>query len=230
MIDQLIKYIAPHHCYSCGKVGTILCDNCQFNIINESYDVCISCLKPSLRGVCNDCKTMPYQQAWVVGERSDELEKMINDFKFHRVKQALYVSAVLLDHTLPHFSSEVHIVPIPTIPKHIRLRGYNHMNVIAKSLAKKRNHHVCHMLVRKHRSVQVGASSKLRQEQAKHAFKATKKCDPAIPHLIIDDVVTTGATLQYSAEAMKKAGVITIWVAAVARTPRENINADLKIP
>ena len=218
MIDRLLAYIAPHHCYGCDTLGDPLCNNCQFNIISESPTTCIICKKPSMRGVCSSCSKAPFSQAWVVGERSGELEKLIDDFKFHRVKRALLVAAQLLDHTLPHFNSPVHIVPIPTIPKHIRLRGYDHMLMIATYLTKNKHISVCRMLERKDFSVQVGASKATRKLQAKSAFVARIQCDQTIPHLIIDDIVTTGATLTYAAKTLRQKGIQAIWVAALARS------------
>jgi len=55
--------------------------------------------------------------------------------------------------------------------------------------------------------------------QALSAFGIHGSVDPRATYLIIDDIVTTGATIEYAALLLKEAGAKTIWVAAIARQP-----------
>jgi predicted amidophosphoribosyltransferase len=63
------------------------------------------------------------------------------------------------------------------------------------------------------------ATKTQRIEQAKAAFAVKIAIDPDVPYLLIDDVVTTGATMQYAAQQLKDNGAREIWVAAIARQP-----------
>lgn len=220
MIDTFLQIVAPHHCYGCGIAGLLLCDNCKYNIVDERFPACVVCQRPHARhGVCHSCKTS-YERAWVVSERSDEVEQLLNGYKFMRQKSGAKVCVELLESILPVFSGmDITVVPVPTISTHIRRRGYDHTVLIAKNLARRRKLPYSAVLSRQTDSVQLGSSKRERFENAKHAFRVTKQLDPDVIYLVIDDVVTTGATLQFAAEALRKAGASNVWVAAIARQP-----------
>lgn len=221
MVDDLLSIVAPHHCCSCDKVGTVLCDNCKYNIICEQKPICLVCGRPTKQSwFCNECVTT-YERAWAVGERSGVLQRLIGNYKFERVKAAYIPLAELLLSALPDLPLETIIVPIPTVPSHVRERGYDHMLLIARHLAKIKHLSYKRLLERATNTKQRQANVKLRQSQAKKAFSVDGLIDPEVPYLIIDDVVTTGATIKYAAKALKKAGAKHIWVAVIARQPKK---------
>ena len=218
MIDKLLSYIAPHHCYSCANIGSILCDNCKFHILEEPYEQCIQCDVPSQYGVCKSCQQkLPYSNAWIVGERKSVLENIIHDYKFRRNVAAVQASADLLEKRLPYLPDNTTIIPVPTITRHIRIRGYDHTSILANQVAKKRSLKYINSLKRNHNLVQVGSDAKTRHQQAKTAFFITEKLDTTRPYLLIDDVITTGATIKYAAQSLRDAGAQEIWIAALAR-------------
>lgn len=219
MIDIMLKYIAPHLCCGCGKIGTLLCDNCKYNINSERQVQCIGCGgAASAAGVCKGCD-VTYSRAWCVGERLGVLQRLIGDFKFQNMYAAYRPLASLLINTIDQLPANTIVVPIPTVASHIRERGYDHTYLIAKQVAKHNHISLQPVLVRLSSSKQRGASRSQRVAQAKRAFTATGSIDPSRPYLIIDDVVTTGATIKYAAEALHRAGVTQIWVAVIARQP-----------
>ena len=71
---------------------------------------------------------------------------------------------------------------------------------------------------RKTTTTQLGANRKERITQAKEAFRSRAIPEQTV-YLLIDDIATTGATLQYAAKSLQEAGAQTIWVAALARQP-----------
>jgi len=223
MIDKILKIVAPHHCFGCDKTGTVLCDYCKYNIVDDSYFGCISCQKPTnSENYCGRCKTS-YSRAWCVAERRNIMTQLLNAYKFENVYDAHRTFVDLLDVRLPSLPSSTIIVPIPTIAKHVRQRGYDHMRLIADSLATKRSLRVEHVLARAENSVQTGASRKQRYDQALRAFAVdARRIDSSCTYFLIDDVTTTGATLEHAAAALKKAGARDVWVAVIARQPFEN--------
>jgi len=220
MLDRLIENLAPHYCYGCGQVGTSLCDNCKYDITNEAFAGCLACGNMATRsGICDQCR-VPYEKAWCVGERAEALERLIDAYKFEYVQAAHQTLAEMLLDTLDELPPETVIVPVSTIAKHIRQRGYDHTLLIARHVARKRNLTIHQSLKRSHTTVQRGASRTKRISQAKKAFWVEPvTVDPDRPYLLIDDVVTTGATLHYGALALQEAGVRRVWVAAIARQP-----------
>ncbi len=220
MIDTVLSYIAPHHCYGCDKIGMLLCDNCKYDIISEPFLHCVGCaLRPAgASGICNQCR-LPYQRAWCIAWRDGICEKLINGYKFSRMRAVDAVAAQLIDETLPRLPPHTVIVPIPTIARHIRMRGYDHMMRIAQRFGKRRGHTVEHYLVRQTTSVQHGASARVRRKQAAEAFTATTTLDPDIPYLLLDDVVTTGSTIRSAAKVLRAQGATQVWVATITRQP-----------
>ncbi|MGE5327826.1 MAG: ComF family protein, partial [Thiobacillus sp.] len=73
------------------------------------------------------------------------------------------------------------------------------------------------VLVRKTNTKQRQAGAKKRTEQAAEAFCIKGTVNPRHPYLILDDVMTTGATLKYAAQTLKDAGVKDVWVGVIAR-------------
>ena len=219
MFDDLLSTIAPHLCYSCGKTGTILCDNCKYDITSEYFVDCISCGGPAgATGRCFTCNTT-YSRGWCVGERSGALEKIVDSYKFYNNYAAHRDLAALLSERIGLLPENCTIVPVPTVPSHIRQRGYDHIYLIAKRLAKLQNRPLQRLLYRRTSTKQRGENRKNRLRQASQAFGARSVSDPERVYLLIDDVVTTGATLQYASKALTEAGAVNIWAAAIARQP-----------
>lgn len=135
MLDTLLSTIAAHLCYNCGQIGGILCDNCKYDIIEDNIDRCIVCNKISQHGACDTCK-VPFTRSWFIGERKGMLKKLIDDYKFENVKAAHGDLAALLSMTIGQLPTGVVITSVPTIPSHIRRRGYDHAALLAKTLAK----------------------------------------------------------------------------------------------
>lgn len=147
------------------------------------------------------------------------LEELLDAYKFEHVRAAHRIFAELLDEALPILPPETVVVPLPTIAPHIRQRGYDHTRLIARTFAKRRKLRVETDLRRVGKSKQLGASRRERTQQAKSAYRVTKKLDDAVPYLLLDDVFTTGASLHYAAEALRGAGAREVWVAVIARQP-----------
>ncbi len=218
MFDKILQIIAPHHCYSCQKVGAILCDSCVYNIANEAENQCIECRKPSRVGICMSCQA-PYSKAWITGVREDELARVIGDFKWARVYQAHESLGELLHNSLPSLPDNTIVVPIPTIAHHKRIRGYDHAYLLAKYFADQRKLPLKTSLKRKDNSIQHTANKQQRKHQAESAFSCTSQLRSDVPYLIIDDIVTTGSTIKAATRVLKGAGANEVWVAAIARQP-----------
>lgn len=220
MIDRLLSFVAPHHCCGCGKIGSLLCSNCEYDIISEPFETCVSCDEQlaGAKGVCQGC-SVAYDRAWCVGRRQDTLQHLIGNYKFTNAKAAHHSLALLLDKRLPLLPDTTIIVPIPTVSSHIRQRGYDHMLRMAKTLGRFRNIPVSTALERQTSTKQRDASRSVRIKQAKAAFICNRPLDPDVTYLLLDDVVTTGATVNYAAATLKAAGATTVWVATISRQP-----------
>lgn len=169
-------------------------------------------------GVCAACQ-VPYVRVWCVGERTGELQRLMDGYKFKRMKAAHSPLAQLLHERLDELPATTVIVPVPTIPSHVRQRGYDHTLLIAKALAKRRGLRVSRALRKITTTRQRGADRATRLAQAKEAFRVKGRLDSGQPYLLVDDITTTGATLTYATQALRDAGAAEVWVAVIARQP-----------
>lgn len=218
MLERLLDAIIPHYCCSCGEIGKILCESCKYDIISEPFVGCLLCgsITPS-RG-CKACKSS-INDSWCGGERTGALESLINAYKFEYASVAHKPLGDIMLAAIPDIPKNTIVVPIPTVRKHIRERGYDHTVMLARYIADKRGLQFQQPLARKHQNVQRGKNKSERLRQAEEAFIVTEHIDSSAPYLLIDDVVTTGATIRYAAKALKDSGASIVWAAAVARQP-----------
>lgn len=110
--------------------------------------------------------------------------------------------------------SSHHIIPVPLHAKRLRQRSFNQAELIAQDLPFDSS-----LLFRQHHTnSQVKNSSRSnRLKNLKGAFTAPKKLDPEVHYLLIDDVATTGSTLEECAKTLKTAGAIFVSAMVVAR-------------
>ncbi len=224
MISWFANLIAPDYCYGCSKVGQLLCGSCKYDISSESTPCCLLCLKPNQsRCSCNDLLSA----SGFVDLRTGVLEQLTNDTKFLSKRQGAIAQAELLATVLPMLPEKSVLLPVPTIARHIRLRGFDHTKQIARYLAKQRQAACDHGLVARTslQLVQHGASRQQRLRQATQSFRLAKPIDPDLTYIIIDDVVTTGATVLAIAKLLKQAGADNIWAWSTTRQPPTSENS-----
>lgn len=216
---SLINAVMPHYCCSCGAIGEILCDHCKYDIIGECVVECIACGGPVARygDTCKACVS-PYRRGWMVGRHRDSIRELIGRYKFSGARAAGSTFGGLLHEALPELPADTLVTSVPTAPPHIRERGYDHAALIAKEFAHARKLPYSPTLRRLHTMKQRGASRKERLNQAATAFAAITPVRGG-RYLLIDDVCTTGATLQYAARALRNAGADEVWVAVISKEP-----------
>ncbi|MDE1463128.1 ComF family protein [Spartinivicinus poritis] len=115
------------------------------------------------------------------------------------------------------------IIPTPLHRKRELQRGFNQALLIAKQLSKQLNIPLHRHLIRRHKktSAQTGLSAKERQTNIRHAFQLTSQ--PLPSHLaLVDDVVTTGTTVNEVSRLLKDAGVQKVDIWCIAKTPKWN--------
>lgn len=217
MLDELLRIIAPHYCCGCHRAGTVLCASCIYNIVDDAPQSCVVCGQVTSRGICPG-HSQYIDSGWVVSMREGSVRQLIDGYKFEQVRAAYKPLAQLLLETSPALPAGTVVTAIPTISSHIRQRGYDHAALIAKRLAKIERLPYRKLLARQHNHRQRGASRSQRFEQAKEAFVAARTDMPQSV-LLIDDIVTTGATVLHAARRLKEAGVEHVMVGVVAKQP-----------
>lgn len=208
-----LDLICPHTCIGCETVGEVLCECCKNNILNEHLNYCPNCKRLTPDGGCKHCALPP---CFMVGWRDELVFKLVEEYKYHSVRALGEVLADLLDNVLPEVAGEVVIVPLPTIKRHVRERGFDHMLEIAKKLGKKRGWKVEKILKRAKNTVQVGANREVRLVQAAKAYELAGTVSPNKTYLILDDVWTTGASMKIVTKKLQRAGALKVLLAVLA--------------
>lgn len=167
---------------------------------------------------CTSCQAkIGARGAWAVGERTEVLERIINDYKFESRREAATALAQLLDATLPALPDDTIVTWVPTAHPHIRARGFDHAALLARRFAKLRHLQARPLLKRSHSRSQHELSRMEREKAAKQAFSLIEQKNPiGSPVLLVDDVLTTGATLRACIEKLREAD-IAVYVAVIGR-------------
>lgn len=213
LIEEAMALIAPHHCLLCGSAGALLCEACRSASIPSSPSRCYRCHAASRQSaVCTTCrKSVGLSHVWVCVRYDGAAKELVHRLKFQRAKAGAKSIARVMEDLLPAMPEGIIISHIPTADSRVRLRGYDQSELIAKHLAKSRNIQYEPLLRRFGSSRQVGSS---RTERFRHLEKALKaRTNAAVKGrhvLLIDDITTTGATIEAAANLLKQQGAKTI--------------------
>ena len=220
ILEKLIGLVAPHNCIVCDYEGSVLCGGCLNSELTEAISRCYRCLRVSSdQAVCRSCRaSVPIPHVWIATDYGEIPKKLIHKFKFERAVAAAVPIAIKIDETLPYLPEETIICHIPTANNRVRMRGYDQAAEIAKHLAEIRGYTHKTLLSRTGKSRQVGSSRTDRFRQLENAFAI--KDSNAIKDakiLLVDDITTTGSTIESAAKILKKAGARTIDAAVFAQ-------------
>lgn len=220
LIERLAGLLAPHHCLCCGVTGELLCAWCQPEAFVALPSRCFRCHAATTDcAVCPKCRrAVPLRHVWVASEYDGTAKRLLHLLKFEHTRAAARPAAAALEATLPYLDDQVLVTHIPSATSRIRVRGYDQSALLAKRLALRLNCHHVTLLTRHGQSRQVGAKREQRLKQLDGAFQPRRPELIKNAHIIlIDDVVTTGATLTEAAKVLKVAGAKTVDAAVFAQ-------------
>ncbi len=213
LLEKTIGLLAPHCCLGCGDEGSILCDWCLPDAIGALPSRCYRCkqLSPDSR-VCPSCRQhSKLAHVWVRGNYEGLAKRLIYKFKYERASAAAKPLARLMIEALPWLNDETLIVHVPTATRRRRQRGYDHAELIAREIARQRGLTHIPLLARYGQSRQVGAKRNERLKQLQDSFYIRNLNElPKARILLVDDIVTTGGTLEAAAAVLKKAGAKSV--------------------
>jgi len=206
MFDPLLSLIAPHQCLQCGVEGTLWCMDCR-EAVPPAIERCYRCHALSARSrTCASCRLpSPLYSVQAATRYEGHAKRLIWRFKFERAKAAVYpITAIMERHSL---ASESLIVPVPTSTNRVRQRGYDQTVLIARRFSLQRSLPYHAALMRLGRQQQHTATRAQRLSQLAQAFIVPRPGSVNGKHVVlVDDVITTGATLEAAARALKLAG------------------------
>ncbi len=217
--------LLPPTCILCGQHGFDSQDICHacFIDLKKNLCCCSRCakilettqLKPLLCGACIS-QTPAFDGTYAPFIYQDVLAYLVTTLKFnHQYKNARLLGYLLADYLQKTAELPEIIIPVPLHPQRFRERGFNQSIEIAKSLSRHLNIPIdTQSCIRKRNTLhQIDLPARQRQSNMKQAFKV-KQPMKARHIAILDDVMTTGSTVNELAKVLKQSGVnrVDIWV------------------
>lgn len=213
MITPLLSLLAPHECVGCSAEGLLLCAACTSQQV-PAHSRCPYCHAPWPDfAVCSACQPGVLLEAvYSCFAYAGEAKDLVWKLKFGRAKAAADEMGRLMAGLLPVEHRRPTIVThAPTATSRVRQRGYDQAALLAKTFGRMSGLPYAPLLVRLGQRKQVGASREVRQQQTSHSFRPTKQHLIRGAHIIIvDDVVTTGSTLESAAKVLSVAGAESV--------------------
>lgn len=224
-LKKLVFYLIPTNCVECGKIGFNLCDECRSKIDFIDTQVCPNCRAKSPFGnFCSEkCIDNFFngQSCFLNGiivcckyEKNGIIEKLITRFKY---KFSDEIKSVLCPITNKYFDKFVElnfnfIIPVPLHSKREKMRGFNQAEILCEEITK--NHpsipKKIKIIKRKYNTLQQAKLSRAgRLVNLTNAFTLKNLSSEEIAKfygktfIIIDDVCTTGSTLNECARALQ---------------------------
>ena len=229
MLDTGIELLYPARCPGCDEVimpGEELCGICRGSIHTVQEPVCKRCGKPMQdeRGeYCTDCRKRKhvYRQGKAVFVYRGVIRQSMYRFKYSNKREyAVYyakVAASLYGDWVKRNGIEV-LVPIPMYKGKQRRRGYNQAEVFARALGRELGIPVDTEMVSRVRNTtpQKELSDKERRHNLKNAFQLTPNIVEYKQIMLIDDIYTTGSTMDAVAEVLLSGGAKNIYYICIS--------------
>ena len=236
LLRKFIDLLYPPRCLLCRTfiASGSLCGTCFSSFRKLVTPVCPICGGPFLNGiqedhVCEEClRKRPYFNSAASPYLYDgRIMDAIHQFKY----QGKPHMAKALGPLLASFGREwlsglsgLLIMPVPLHPKRLRQRGYNQSLLLARHVSAGMRASLDFMSLRrtKDTKVQTGLKKEERRRNVRRAFEiADRKAVKGKTVLLVDDVATTGSTLNECARALRKAGSGNVHCLVLARAPKE---------
>ncbi len=232
LLNPLLNLLFPPRCVTCHREGEWFCPACRSHVEFIDPPLCERCGRPLSNTECRFCLEFPLQ---IDGLRAVAFfdgvtREAIHSFKYqHRPELASSFGVMLIDYLRAHPLDFDLLIPIPLHHERERWRGYNQALLLAREIALHQNIALWYNGVERTRATlaQVGLDTRARRENVRDAFAANEGVAGARV-LLIDDVCTTGATMNACAVALKHCGARSVWGLALAR-PRFPYGLDEEV-
>ena len=247
-MDSLGCVLLPANCTLCGsplpQLSSVpICDVCWTEFPIQSGPACVRCgdsldspASPPSPSLCRACRLAPppFVRAVAFGIYQGRMKEAIHALKYDRLHPAARGLGQMLAQAIAQLAPEAPmnmlVVPVPLHRAKYSARGFNQARSLAvHALAFLRKSHpqwqltlASSTLMRlRETGSQAGLTPRQRRLNVRGAFSVSDPSEVASRHvLLIDDILTTGATARAAAQALMRAGAASVWVATLARARR----------
>ena len=219
-----LDLLFPCWCLGCGREGNLICPSCCQKLPLITSPICPRCGMPQAGGIlCSACLNQKH-----------DIDSIRSPFRFEgTIKQAIYqlkyknlraiaepLAELLSNYIATHPVPGEVLVPVPLHRKRLRERGYNQSELLTRELGKLIRLPVMTDCIsrNRHTPTQTIATSIVeRRSNVASAFTCRKHNLQNKEIILIDDVATSGATLNACAATLKAAGAASVWGLTIAR-------------
>lgn len=217
LVAALADLIVPSACAGCGMPGPALCGACATRLVPVGETGCLRCGHPWPHAVPS-CAECPPAVSWArqAVAYDDLAARLITALKDGHRRALAVPLARLMCEVIPVPAPGGVLVPVPCTHARLAERGFNQAALIARAVGREWGMGVDDVLARDaHARRQRGSSRTERLGQVQGTFRPTR----AVPHhaVLVDDVLTTGATLTAAARALRAAGCARVGAVVTAR-------------
>ena len=230
LFDALLSVVFPTVCPACGALLAQpsqgpLCGACWSSVPRHVVPLCRCGFPLHAPGseLCGRCRRgqQGFMQGFSIGPYRGALRTVIRELKYRGRRQAARSLADILvsEARAAQLLGEAQaLIPVPLHPLRLRERGFNQSLVIARALARRTGIPVWSTSLRRVRPTapQTGLSAAARRINVAGAFECRERLDDQTV-VLVDDVLTTGATVRSCAGALKRAGAREVRVLTLAR-------------
>lgn len=217
LIEKLLSIITQKECLVCNHSGEIVCRSCWQTEFKLRTPTCFMCNALSDIGkTCPKCRRKSSLNGVTTNYRLvGPMQDLIYGFKYYGNREIASFVAQNIITRLPKVKFDC-ITYVPATGKSQRKRGYNQAELLARHVAKQNGLPLKPALLRLRHTDQIGLGRAQRFESVKDNFVARGKFEGK-NILIVDDVITTGATLSECASVLKASGAKKIWGLTIAK-------------
>lgn len=207
--EFILDILFPIECLGCGKEKEWICEDCEGKIKSDIYIA---------RGIFLDKIIVPYSYDDRIIKQSIHLFKYKNIEEIGKVLGKVFING--LNKIIKRGDLEAICIPIPLHEKRLKERGFNQSEILAVEVGNFFLWELSTAILFRSRFTrpQVGLSEEERKDNIKDAFGIKDNkiiCDKRV--ILIDDVFTTGATMEECARVLKGTGVREVWGLALAK-------------
>lgn len=229
LLQIILACIYPARCPLCHDIivprGQLICNRCRKNIKILTEPRCKRCSKPLLdkeKEYCYDCEHTRhwFDEGFAVFPYNRQMQESMSYFKFHgRREYGQFYGRMLGEkgaYAIKRWKPQV-IIPVPVHRKKQKKRGYNQAEVIGNVLSKQFSIPIRTDLIERIRdtAAQKELNPNERRKNLTHAFLGKNVGEKYSRVLLVDDIYTTGSTVDEVAKELKKCGVKQVFFATV---------------